>query len=68
MNEGRIEEAFRLGRGRTRPILVKFTSSCTKEFILKNLKGSRIRIDQDYCPETEEKRRLLGSFSQGGKG
>lgn len=43
VNEGRIEEVFRVGRGRNRPIVARFTSLYTKEFILeKNKKFERV--------------------------
>lgn len=65
LNENHIEEVFRVGRGRNRPIIVKFASMHTKECImsrLKNLKGTKIRVDQDFSFEVRNKRKLLTPF------
>ncbi|KAJ4449439.1 hypothetical protein ANN_00838 [Periplaneta americana] len=63
--DDQIEEAFRIGRGKNHPILVKFTSMCTKLFILDHLnmlKGTNLKIEQDYSVETRSKRKMLLPF------
>lgn len=65
VSDGQIEEAYRVGRGLNRPIVVKFKNMLTKEKILyrrKCLKNSNIRLELDYDYETRCRRRLLLPF------
>ncbi|PSN57359.1 hypothetical protein C0J52_02899 [Blattella germanica] len=51
LSEFHINDTYRIGRGRNRPILVKFYSFITKDYVLgrtSRLRNSNIRIDQDY--------------------
>lgn len=48
--------------GRIRPILIKFLRYNMKLVVLKNktkLKGTQIKIDEDYPPDVQERRRTL---------
>lgn len=48
--------------GKIRPVLIRFLRYNTKIAVLKNkskLKGLRIKIDEDYPPEVQERRKIL---------
>ncbi|KAJ4435109.1 hypothetical protein ANN_23684 [Periplaneta americana] len=57
-----INNAYRVGRGKNRPIVVKLNSYFIKEHIMANtnqLKGSKIYIENDFSKEIREKRKKL---------
>ncbi|PSN38432.1 hypothetical protein C0J52_26185 [Blattella germanica] len=65
LSEFHINNTYRLGRGRNRPILVKFCSFITKDYVLgrtTRLRNSNIRIDQDYYFNTRNIRKQLLPF------
>ena len=62
--EASIEGTMRLGpysRNKTRPVQVTFTNRFDVEWLFQNKKRLRAGIycDQAYCPDTENKRRIL---------
>ncbi|PSN29315.1 hypothetical protein C0J52_28431 [Blattella germanica] len=65
LSEFHINNTYRLGRERNRPILVKFCSFITKDYVLgrtTRIRNSNIRIDQDYDFNTRNIRRQLLPF------
>ncbi|KAJ4449280.1 hypothetical protein ANN_00678 [Periplaneta americana] len=57
-----INNAYRVGGGKNRPIVVKLNSYFIKEHIMANtnqLKGSKIYIENDFSKEIREKRKKL---------
>lgn len=65
VSDGQIEEAYRIGKGMNRPILIKCRNLLTKERILnkrRNLRNSKIRLEFDYDYEIRCRRRLLLPF------
>lgn len=66
LQDQHIDNVFWVGRrNRKRPLVVKFTSVLTRDFILERaymLKGSGIRISMDYCYETRVKRKELLNY------
>ena len=65
ISEESINNLYRLGKGVNRPLLVKFNSKSTRDYILDNrkkLKGSQYRIDEDFNYDTREARRKLLPF------
>lgn len=62
VDETNINNCYRIGKGRFRPILVKFTSFLMKDTILARghmLKGTKIRLDNDYDFQTRQERQKL---------
>lgn len=64
-----VERAQRLGRygNKLRPIIVKFTSTKLKDFVLSaafNLKGARFLMSEDFSPAVRESRRTLLPFAK----
>lgn len=65
ISENVVNNAYRLGRGRRRPIILKLNNFFVKEHILENvykLKGSKIVIENDYTKEVREVRKCLVNF------
>ncbi|XP_050028961.2 uncharacterized protein [Dermacentor andersoni] len=60
-----VERIHRIGEAKPdkpRPIIMKFLDSREKDSVLKNcfkLKGTNVRVSQDYAKETAEIRRML---------
>lgn len=62
LHEDQIEDIFRIGRGTNRAVLVKFSSLITKEILmsrLRALRGTGIRIENDYDYATRQRRKQL---------
>lgn len=62
---GHIEQTYRIGKGRFRPILISFVSTRTREIILRNLRKLRmtkIRVEKDVDYETRRRRNALLPF------
>lgn len=60
--DGHIEEVYRVGKGKFRPILVKFQNLRTKEMIMnrvKNSRGTKLRFVNDLSYEVRRRRKLL---------
>ena len=61
--EHQIDNLYWLGkRNHIRPLLIKFTSTLTKDYIMERtsiFKGSTIRKENDYKFETRLKRKLV---------
>lgn len=64
LSPNNINNIYKLGRDQHSPIKIEFTSYLTKNLVLKNsrkLKGKKIYINNDLCPEDRRKDKLLRS-------
>lgn len=67
IGEEAINNIYRLGKGTYRPLLVKFNSKATRDFILDNrrkLKNTHFRIEEDFNYDTRQARRNLLPYMQ----
>lgn len=57
-----IDNLYRVGRNTNSPVLIEFISYLKKTIVFKNtrkLKGSKVSIAHDLCPEDREEHRIL---------